>query len=504
MDNHIRAMADLLGQPVPDNEFLWVRGFPFGITGVSLHRWALCGQRDNPGELTDLDRHEMAHSLIMALSGTNCDPPSLLAEGWAAAQSRDRDERILDLAKEHEVGHIYSLQELVSPNCYHRGGHDLPSVYRQGGPLVHYLTQRCGPATFFRLYCGVRRDSFHDDCRATLGDSWETVEEGFWKWIEIEGKSIARAQAKQPGAAPAVRVELAKSVNPADWQSLHKGCGEANKTFKRLPADAAFVLEGERVDRKIKTPGSTKRAKFEFRAIFQDKQLWIFENHGHDRVLIATPARNADLVRNDSGLFEAFEGRVNGDWDRVGVRNNASDLFACYRGNSNPAHWLPISESLWDKGIYHIERLVRPTEGKPGKWNVWLTERVAENASEDHYQLELDPGQHWWITRVVGEKKGNWRFEEGTEYQRLGDAILPVAMHSRHTDKDCEVTACWQVRPMSQIERQKLKQQIEQAAQSEPTSWLRRLLLAIVIVVPLSGAILLVLEPRSGQSQVAP
>ena len=68
----------------------------------------------------------------------------------------------------------------------------------------------------------MRRDSFHDDCRATLGDSWETVEEGFWKWIEIEGKSIARAQAKQPGAAQAVRVELAKSVDPADWQSLRQ------------------------------------------------------------------------------------------------------------------------------------------------------------------------------------------------------------------------------------------------------------------------------------------
>ena len=167
---------------------------------------------------------------------------------------------------------------------------------------------------------------------------------------------------------------------------------------------------------------------------------------------------------------------------------------ACYRGNSNPAHWLPIGESLWDKGIYHIERLVRPTEGKPGKWNVWFTERVAENASEDHYQLELDPGQHWCITRVVGEKKGDWRFEGGMEYQRLGDAILPVALHSRHTDKDCEVTACWQVRPMSQDERQELKQRVERATRLgpiDPYRWLRGFLLAIVIACPLVGAILL-------------
>jgi len=83
---------------------------------------------------------------------------------------------------------------------------------------------------------------------------------------------------------------------------------------------------------------------------------------------------------------------------------------------------------------------------------------------------------------------------------------MPVTGQSRHVDKHRDVATHWQIRIMSQIEQQELKQRIEQAAQSVPTSfytWLRRLLLAIVIVVPLGGATLLILGPRSGQSQVA-
>ena len=207
---------------------------------------------------------------------------------------------------------------------------------------------------------------------------------------------------------------------------------------------------------------------------------------------MATPARYADLVRDESG---SFRGRVRGAWPR----DNAFDLLAFYRHQGNRVHLLPFSEIPHPEATYHVERVVRPTQGKTGRWKVGFTERIAKDKSESHYQIELDPGQRWWITRVVGEKKGDWRFETNTEYERLGDALMPVALHTRHVTTQREVTAHWQIRPMSQAERQELKQRVERAAQSEPTGpyrWLRCFLLAIVIACPLGGAMLLGITRR--------
>jgi len=49
MDRHIEAMADLLGQPVPDGEFPWVRGTIFGFSGRAMLRWATCWKDGKPG-----------------------------------------------------------------------------------------------------------------------------------------------------------------------------------------------------------------------------------------------------------------------------------------------------------------------------------------------------------------------------------------------------------------------------------------------------------------------
>ena len=61
MDEHIEKMAKLLGQPVPNMEFPWVRianslGPPHGVTwGV----WAFCYYREKSDSLTEHDRHEV-------------------------------------------------------------------------------------------------------------------------------------------------------------------------------------------------------------------------------------------------------------------------------------------------------------------------------------------------------------------------------------------------------------------------------------------------------------
>ncbi|MHC4405779.1 MAG: hypothetical protein ACYTG0_39535 [Planctomycetota bacterium] len=508
MDHHIQAMSDLLGQPVPEMEFPWVRGSLFGLGRMAILYWALCGQDENPGELTYLDRHEVAHTVITAISAPHHRPPTLLREGWAESQSKDRNAQIRYLAKKRKEGLAFSLQELVGPDMYERGG----PAYWEGGPLVHCLMDRYGPETFFRLYSAARKDSFRDDCRAILGDSWETVEENFWEWLEAEEKLLAEADVQQPDAAPVAHVELAESVDPVDWQALVEGCREANKDIEPLPSNTAFVLEGEQVEGETETPGSAKRTKLEFSAVFEGQQFWIFDNsrYSADWFLMATTARCADLQRNDSG---SFEGRVMPGRARVRPRRRASELLALYRKAANPPYLLPVSEVPRIEATYHIERLLRPTEGKTGRWKVWFTRRGAEDDTEVRYEVELDPGQRWWITRIVRERPER-QWETDAEYERVGGALMPVTCHARFSHDEGESTVSWRLRPMSEVERQELKQRVEQAVRSGPPIPFQRLrcfLLVIVIACPLVGATLLGVtrrckpplsrQPKSGESR---
>ncbi len=502
MDRHIEAMADLLGRPVPNREFLWIRGSLFGFNGRAILDWAICDKENWP-EPSYVDRHEVAHMLITALSGPDQDPPCLFTEGWAESQSNNRAEQIRHLASARKGGWACSLQELVEPAHY---GLMRPAswAYWEGGPVVHYLIHRYGPRTFLRLYAGVRRDSFHEDCRAILGDSWETVEEGFWKWIEAEDKLLARAD-------PKPRVELAKSVNSADWQTLIEGCRAASKEIEPLPANAAFVSKGECVKKASKSPSFHDDPGLELSAVFEGRQFWIFCNslpacdvfpgrYG-DSFLMSTPARNADLTRDKSGVIRG-EGR-----DAL-PRESAALVVAWRRPTRSAFPWLVYGD-FQAQQTCRIERLVRPTE-KTGKWKVWFTKRDAKDAPETRYRIELDPACRWQVMRLVGENAGGWRFEATYEYKNLGDAFLLVEWNHHFTGKDFETTRRDWVRPMSDAERRELKKRVEQAADqwkpADPYPWLRRSLLAIVFVFPLGGVMLLGVtrrrQPPTGEAVI--
>jgi hypothetical protein len=502
MDHHIRAMADLLGQPVPSTEILWVRGPLFGVRGGAIYYWSICAHEDAPDELTHLDRHEVAHSLITAISGPDQYPPRLLAEGWAEFQSSDRNGQIRYLAEGHEEGRTCSLQDLVGFDMYGEGG----PAYSEGGPVVHYLIERYGPKVFFRLYSGVRRDSFHDDCRVILGDSWETVEEDFWKWLEAEDALLAESDVYQPNAAPVGDVELAQSVDPADWQALVEGYREANKGFEPLPSSTAFVIEIERSDSGVKAPESANHTAHEARAVFEGQQFWIVENcpSVSGRILMATTARCADLGRNDSG---SYMGQVKPGGAHFAVRQSASEFLEFYRREVDPASLLPLRETASVDTICHIERVVRPADGRAGRWSVGFTRRRSEHDAETHYQVELDPGQRWWITHVLGERAGEWRSETRAESERIGDAFMPVTYHTRVTGDQGETSARWRARRMADGERQALKRRVDRAARSGqrvPYPWLRRFLVVIVITCPLGGMALLGITKRCVSSARMP
>ncbi len=492
MDDHIQAMADLLGQPVPNLEFPWVRGPLFGFHGRAMYLWAICecDQAENPGELNYTDRHEVAHTLITGLSGPGHEPPYVLIEGWAESQSRDRDDLLGYLAKKRGDGRAYSLGTFVEASLYSRS--NSPS-YWEGGPLVLYLMEHYGGETFFRLYSGARRDSFHNDCRAILGDSWETVEAGFWRWLEAEAKPPAEPHEEQPDVAPAVQVELAPSVDPAEWQALVDGYREANQPSGPLPSNAAFVLEMERIETKSETPRSAKCTEHEFHAVFEGDRFWIFDNflYGADCFLIGKPVHNPELLRWGSDSLEHE------------TLHKASGLLECYRAGADPSEFLPLGENATGEGTWHIERLLRPTEGSAGKWNVWFTKRYAEAEPEVRCQLELDPEHRWRITKGVREQRGEYSLEMDAEYERLGDALMPVAQHLRRADKEGEVTVHQRVRPMSQAERQRFKRRVERAPRLglDPFRRWRSFLSAIGIACLLVGATLLGITPRENRTQ---
>jgi len=494
MDGHIEAMAALLGQPVPDMEFFWVRGSIFGFSGRAMCLWAICWKNnlpgEKPGDLSYVDRHEVAHTLITALSGPDQYPPPLLTEGWAESQSRNRDEQIRELARVRREGRAYSLQALVEPAAYSQEG---PLwAYWEGGPLVHYLMHRYGPATFLRLYAGVRPDTFHDDCRAILGDSWESVEEGFWKWLEAEDKLLVQADPKA-AAASLHRVQLAKSVNPADWQTLVDGCRKADKAFEWFPSNVAFTSRVERIKKSPKGSGSDNSTEWRFSAVFEGRQFWMFGNSflgsgDRDWLVMSTPARNADLTCDNSGVVRG-EGRNASPRDNVAVR-----LVADWQRQGSVSDSLPVCRDLQAEERCRIERLVRPTVAT-GKWKVWFTCRDRNDEPETHYQMELDPACRWRVTRLVNERPGEWRFESTSEYKNLDDRFLAVTTNSRSTGKYGETTTRSQLRPMSEAERRELKRQVEQTVEQwapmDPHPWPRRFLLVIVIGCPLGGVALL-------------
>jgi hypothetical protein len=501
MDRHIEAMAKLLGQPVPDMEFFWVRGTIFGFSGRAMCLWAICWNYslsgEKPGDLSYVDRHEVAHTLITALSGPDQYPPPLFTEGWAESQSRNRNEQVRELARARREGRTYSLQELVEPAAYNQEG---PLwAYSEGGPLVHYLMHRYGPATFLRLYAGVRPDTFYDDCRAILGDSWETVEDGFWKWLEAEDKLLARADPK-PAAASLPGVQLAKSVNPADWQTLVDGCREADKAFERFPSNVAFTATSrvERIKKSPKGSGSDSRTEWGFSAVFEGRQFWMFGNSflgsGDSQcLLMSTPTRNADLTRDKTGAVRG-QGRNASPRDGMTVR-----FVTDWQRLGSVSESLPIGRDLRVQEICRIERLLRPTEAT-GKWKIWFTQSYGKGDPGIHYQIEVAPACHWRVTRSVLENKGEWRTECTSDYKECGDGLLAVTGSSRSTGKDGEMTRRAQLRPMSEAERQELKRKVEQTAEQwapmDPHPWPRRGLWAIVIGCPLGGVVLLVATRR--------
>jgi hypothetical protein len=182
MDRHLARLEALTARPLR-TKVHWVRGPLLGQRYLSLYGLAL-GSARSPA--SQVDRHELAHAVLYQQYAPDTDPPTLLAEGWAEAQSQDgpplatqalaaRDQLARRLLGAVPRGY---LRELTDPFWYH---HDAGPVYPVGGAFVDFLLRRYRAERFVRLYFACRPGIFEAECRRVYGTDLDALEAEFWQ-----------------------------------------------------------------------------------------------------------------------------------------------------------------------------------------------------------------------------------------------------------------------------------------------------------------------------------
>jgi hypothetical protein len=506
MDTHIESMATLLGQQVPHCKYPWVRGPLVGRSGIAVGLWALCDDPTAPGELTYLDRHEVAHTLITSLAGTDHYPPFLLIEGWAESQSLDHDQMISTLRDNRLMGECYSLEELVGERWYYTGS---GPVYWQGGPLVNYLMEQYGPETFFELYRGVRPRTFSADCERILGDSWTKVESDFWEWFDREVKRVEQEGHGADGIPP-TRVILGEGASEQDWQDLVDGYRTAlPDLWPELPSEIAVgVVTTETATGRCDV-GDDGEERYTASLLSQQGSLWyeVVGYQGETSHGMATPSQSA--VLNQTSGSPTLYGWVEGPESAERVRRQGANAYNSLMTSTDPAVYLPLRQSSHRPGTYTIHELVRPETDGEGLWKVVYSWR-APGREVQRAEIELDPAVDWRIVRFRSSSPtGNPRSQvKEVEYQKLDEAILPARVKT-HTEYRWGYAyseqQTWQ--PLTPEEQQALKRRVEESVQRGPEAQgpflatIRRLLMAAAAGWPLLGVILIGI--RRGRSKVA-
>ena len=217
MDRHVREIEARLGV-TNSARVHWMRGPILGMQGKAIFGLCMGSEpakkvMNNGGSLDYLDRHEVAHCVInLACSGVG-DPPALLCEGWAEANSgHDRVVQALSAREDQDMGRFLTLGELIGPDWY--GRHDAP-VYSQGALLVDYLLKQYGPEKFLKLYATARRGTFRNDCKRILGVDIDDLDAAY----QADMKRITDAVGSE-SRYRLERLALGPQVDPAAWRAF--------------------------------------------------------------------------------------------------------------------------------------------------------------------------------------------------------------------------------------------------------------------------------------------
>ncbi len=503
MDEHMEQMAAHLQVSVPVTPMRWVRGSLVGQHGRAFWNCGICNETDLPTELTTLDRHEMAHVLITMTSDKEQNPPAVLAEGWAESQSRDRADLILALVDKYNQGEQYTLQELIGPDWYNRSA---GPAYHHGGPLVIYLMEHYGPEKFLSLYHGVRPATFLADCERILGDSWEVVEERFWKWLDQEATAALAALAEHQGIVEkqqaAKNVELAESVDPAQWNAILDGYRAAWSKRPAMPEVCAFAFE-----RVVTSDDPSAASEALSQYVIDGKRIWRIDTYGSsnfthcllcnaEAAVSYSVTANGRITRSDDRRPpESVLASIHRDWDE-------------YTGLADLGHHLPIAPERRYLIASRITSIRPPSTPDESLWEIEFVSRRLETTKETTYKMQLDAAADWCIANEREESADNCSERRSTLKTILGRAAaIETAFHNEGENK--KWTVCLRLRELKAEEAEQVRQQVESLARRSLTrSWSSILFQPIVFAIawPSVGVLLFVVGifelTRKNASQV--
>jgi hypothetical protein len=487
MDAHIEQMAANLHAPLPAGRLRWVRGRLLGQRGRALVSWALCDAKDNPPELTPLDRHEVAHVVIMAMGGVDQEPPMLLVEGWAESQSKDRTDMIQALAWRREEKSAYSLDELIGPEWY---GLSNGPVYNHGGPLVIFLMEHYGPERFLKLYHGVRQTTFRADCERILGDSWAKVEEQFWVWLAAEAAAFNKSVEQNAVGDAADRAVLAESVNPADWRAIVEGYRAAWSQRPAVPGKGAFAVERISTGGRDNSEAEVRNRESTTQCMIDGDEAWqldVYQPQGITFCSVATKESSVTYRLAEGGSVVESDRRRGGNYVRSAVREfweqmtNAVDL----------GHHLPVDADRPFRLQMRIVAIRRPAAGE-SQWEIEYSVKSPDEPAERQYKLRCDAAADWCVVsdenQLAGERNVS-RHELGTIFGRV--TAIDTIRETKNEDGEWKLQL--RLREMDDAESQTMRATVNDIVRRSSTQrWIKSLArpFSLAIAWPAVGVIL--------------
>lgn len=463
MDEHIEQMAALLHATVPEGLGRWVRGSLLGFHGNAIISWAICDADQSLTELKPLDRHEMAHVLITVLGSVDQDPPMLLCEGWAESQSKDRAELILTLDRATETVRVYSLQELVGSDWY---GRSAGPAYDHGGPLCVYLMEHYGVEKFLTLYHGVRSATFATDSERILGDSWNVVNDNFWKWLSSEAAKI-KTERGAKSAEPLKDITFADSVDPSDWQTIVEGYRSTWSKRPPLPSAFAYVTEREWANTPKEPGGAPDKHGLVSKSIVDRDSVWMVRNYGPERFVqgeVFTPAISAAAA-------VMADGSVSGprSTDKSSITDAIEDATH-WTDACDAAHYLPIVTNRGYLTNSHVEAIRRPAPPDRTEWEIDITSRKRDSGEETKFKLHIDEAADWSVVRAEessADEQSESRWTMGSVLGR--HAAIETVVHTNNKSRTSQFQS--RFRELSPAEAAEVREQAEAIARRRPTNW---------------------------------
>jgi hypothetical protein len=487
MDAHIEQMAATLGTQLPAGRLRWVRGRLLGQGGRALVSWAICDTKDNPPGLTSLDRHEVAHVVIMALGGVDQEPPMLLVEGWAESQSKDRADMIQALAWRRDDDRAYSLDELIGPNWY---GLSKGPAYDHGGPFVIYLMEYYGPKKFLELYHGVRQTTFRADCERILGDSWAKVEEQFWAWLAAEAAALNKSAVQNDVDDAADRVVLAESVDPADWRAIVDGYRSAWSRRPAVPVEGAFALERTSTGGRDNSQAVVTNHDSTTQCLIDSdeaRQLDVYPPRGITFCSVATKESSVTYRLGVDGVVVESDRRRGGDY----VRSAVHDFWDQMTNAVDLGHYLPVDADRPFRLQMRINAIRLPLVGE-SQWEIEYSAKPPEEPAERQYKLRCDAAADWCVVSEenhTAKERNVSRHQLGTIFGRV------TAIDTKRETKNAEGE--WKVqlrlREMGDAESQQMRATVNDIVRrGAMRSWSKALArpISLAIAWPVVGLVL--------------